>query len=155
EPGGQLELSTAPSRSLAEIAGELDTHRDELATILDPGSVAVLAAGVHPTTRAADIPLMPRVRHKVMADYLPTRSSTALDMMKATCSTQAAFDFADEADAARKMTVALKLSPVVNTLWGNGPIYGGADTGVVSYRGAIWHHMDPDRSGPLVPLIEG
>lgn len=154
EPGGQLELSTAPAESLAQIAAELDQHRDELASILDPQAVAVLAAGVHPTAQAADIAIMPRVRHKVMAEYLPKKSPTALDMMKATCSTQAAFDFADEADAACKMTVALKLSPVVNALWGNAPIYGRADMGVVSYRGHIWRCMDPDRSGPLLPLIE-
>jgi glutamate--cysteine ligase len=154
EPGGQLELSTAPAETLVQIAAELDTHRDELASVLDPEAVAVLAAGVHPTTRADGIPLMPRVRHRVMAEYLPPRSPTALDMMKGTCSTQAAFDFADEADAARKMTIALKLSPLVNVLWGNGAIYGGELTGMASYRGHVWRHMDPDRSGSLLPLIE-
>lgn len=154
EPGGQLELSTAPARTLAEIATELDIHRQELATVIDPGSVAVLAAGMHPTARAADIQLMPRVRHRVMAEYLPRRSPTALDMMKATCSTQAAFDFSDEADAARKMTVALKLSPIVNALWANSPIYGAEPTGVVSHRGKVWSRMDPDRSGLLTPLLE-
>jgi len=151
EPGGQLELSTAPTTRLAEIAAELDAHRDELAAV--SGAVA-LAGGVHPTARADAIPLMPRVRHRVMAEYLPTRSPTALDMMKATASTQAAFDFADEADAARKVTVALKLSPLVNALWGNAPIYGRADAGVVSARGRVWAHMDPDRSGLLTHLLE-
>ncbi len=153
EPGGQLELSTAPAQNLGEIAAELDGHWKELAAVCEPGSVAVLAAGIHPTTRANAIPLMPRVRHRVMAEYLPRRSPTALDMMKATASTQATFDFADEADAARKMTVALKLSPLVNALWGNGPVYGLRDTGVVSERGRVWARMDPDRSGLLVPLL--
>jgi len=154
EPGGQFELATAPTVHLSEIAAELDRHRDELASVLEPGTVAVLAAGIHPTTRADGIPLMPRVRHRVMAEYLPQRSPTALDMMKATCSIQAAFDFSDEADAARKMTVALRLSPIINALWGNAPVYGGFDTGMVSYRGHVWRRMDPDRSGMLVPLLE-
>ena len=57
--------------------------------------VAWLAVGVAPQHRVEELPLMPRVRHAVMAQYLPLRSPTALLMMKATASTQVALDFAD------------------------------------------------------------
>ena len=90
-----------------------------------------------------------------MAAYLPTRSATALHMMKATASTQVTFDYADEADAGRKFGAALALGPVVNALFANAPMYAGAATGYVSYRGHIWHGMDADRSGLLADLLAG
>jgi glutamate--cysteine ligase len=153
EPGGQVELSTSPALHVGGIADELDGHLAELRAVADPERVAWLAAGVSPLCRAEQIPLGPRVRHAVMAEYLPQRSPTALEMMKATASTQATFDFGDETDASRKFTLTLTLSPLVNALWGNGPLYGGSRTGDVSYRGRVWQHMDPDRSGLLTPLL--
>ena len=76
-------------------------------------------------------------------------------MMKATASTQATFDYAGEVDAGRKFAVALRLSPVVNALFANAPLYAGKSTGLVSFRGEIWHGMDPERSGFLCGLLAG
>ncbi len=119
----------------------------------DPDRVAFLACGVQPFIKAEQIALMPRPRHAVMAQYLPPRSSTAHQMMRATASIQATFDYADEADAARKFTTALKLGPILNTLWANGPVYAGKRTGTMTDRGRIWQNMDADRSGLLLPLL--
>ncbi len=155
EPGGQLELSTAPSLRLSELRAELDTHLRELRAVTDPAQVAWIACGVTPFSTVEEIPLNPRPRHRLMAEYLPTRSPTALHMMKATASTQVTFDYADEADAGRKFAVALLLAPVVNALFANSPLYAGAPTGFVSFRANIWHRMDPDRSGLLTELLAG
>ena len=153
EPGGQVEFSTPPVSRLADVARELDRHRDELRAVVDPARVVWVAAGVTPFARVESIPLGPRRRHAVMAEYLPSRSPTALAMMKATASTQAAFDYADEADAVRKFTVALKLGPLFNALLVNSAYRHGEPSGWASYRGRIWQGMDPDRSGPLVSLL--
>jgi glutamate--cysteine ligase len=155
EPGGQVELSTAPCDHVGAVAAELTAHLDELRAVADPDRVAFLASGVHPTATAIDVPFMPRRRHAIMAEYLPQRSPSALEMMKATASTQAAFDFSDEADASLKFATALALSPVVNAAWGNAPVYAGRPTGLVSYRGRVWRGMDPDRSGLLPGLLAG
>lgn len=155
EPGGQLELSTAPSTSLAELHDELATHLRELRAVTDAGKVAWVAAGVTPFSAVEEIPLNPRPRHRLMADYLPTRCRYGLHMMKATASTQVTFDYADEADAGRKFAVALRLGPVVNALFANAPMYAGRRTEFVSFRGHIWSGMDPDRSGLLTDLLAG
>lgn len=155
EPGGQFELSTAPAVRLAELRAELDTHLREVRAVTDPARVAWIAAGVTPFSPVGEIPLNPRPRHRLMAEYLPTRSPFALHMMKATASTQVTFDYADEADAGRKLAVALTLAPVVNALFANAPMCAGARTEFVSYRGHVWHGMDPDRSGLLVGLLAG
>ena len=155
EPGGQLELSTAPSARLSELRTELETHLRELRAVTDPAKVAWAGAGVTPFSPIEGIPLNPRRRHRLMAEYLPTRCPHGLHMMKATASTQVTFDYESEADAGRKFAVALALSPAVNALFANAPFYAGQRTEFVSFRGHIWHHMDPDRSGLLVDLLTG
>ena len=155
EPGGQLELSTSPAARLSELRSELDTHLHELRSVTDPAKIAWIACGVTPFSAVEEIPLNPRPRHRLMAEYLPTRSPTALHMMKATASTQVTFDYADEADAGRKFAVALTLSPVVNAMFANSPLYAGKRTEFVSLRANVWHRMDPDRSGFLANLLTG
>ncbi len=153
EPGGQVEFSTVPVRHVGELATELARHRDELRAVTDPAQIAWVAAGMTPFSRVEAIPLGPRRRHAVMAEYLPTRGPMALTMMKATASTQVAFDYADEADAVKKFAVALTLGPVVNAIWGNSALANGESTGFASYRGQVWLGMDPDRSGTLANLL--
>lgn len=155
EPGGQLELSTQPSSHVSELEAELDRHLDELRTITDPLQVAWTAAGVTPFSAVEEIPLNPRPRHRFMAEYLPTKCRYGLHMMKSTASTQVTFDYADEADAGQKFAVALTLSPIINAAFANAPLYAGKATGFASFRGEIWHGMDPDRSGFLVELLDG
>lgn len=155
EPGGQLELSTPPTERLSELRTELETHLRELRAVTDPQKVAWVACGVTPFSRVEAIPLNPRPRHRLMAEYLPTRCKYGLHMMKATASTQVTFDYESEEDAGRKFRVALTLSPIVNALFANAPLYSGEPTGFVSFRGHIWHGMDPDRSGLLTDLLAG
>jgi len=155
EPGGQLELSTPPTERLSELQTELDTHLRELREVTNPQKLAWIACGVTPFSRVEEIPLNPRPRHRLMAEYLPTRCKYGLHMMKATASTQVTFDYASEEDAGRKFAVALTLSPVVNALFANGPMHVGRRTEFVSFRGQIWHGMDPDRSGLLTDLLAG
>lgn len=154
EPGGQLELSTAPSARLSELRAELETHLREIRAVTDPATVAWVAAGVTPFSSVEEIALNPRPRHRLMAEYLPTKCPHGLHMMKATASTQVTFDYADEADAGRKFAVARKLGPVVNALFANAPRYAGQGTEFVSFRGRIWQGMDPDRTGLLISLLE-
>jgi glutamate--cysteine ligase len=155
EPGGQVELSTPPAARLSELRAELDTHLRELRAATDPAKVAWVACGVTPFSSVDDIRINPRPRHRLMAEYLPTRCPFGLHMMKATASTQVTFDYASEEDAGRKFAVALKLSPVVNALFANAPMHAGERTEFVSFRGHIWHGMDPDRSGLLTDLLAG
>lgn len=155
EPGGQLELSTQPATHISEIQAELDRHLEELRAVTEHSKIAWCAAGVTPFSTIEEIPLNPRPRHRFMAEYLPTRCRYGLHMMKATSSTQVAFDYSDEADAGEKLVVALTLSPIINAAFANAPLVAGKKTGLVSLRGEIWRGMDPDRSGFLTDLLEG
>jgi len=153
EPGGQVEFSTPPLKTLAELSAALEVHRSELRAVTDLARVAWIAAGVSPFQSTEEIPLGVRARHRLMAEYLPRSCPMALPMMKATASTQVAFDYSSEADAMRKFRVALILSPIINAIWANSSIYAGKPTGFASYRSQIWLGMDPARSGLLTEFL--
>ena len=68
-----------------------------------------LGLGFHPFARREDFEWVPKQRYGVMREYLPTRGGHALDMMLRTCTVQVNLDYESEADAMRKMRVALAL----------------------------------------------
>ncbi|MGF1468797.1 MAG: glutamate--cysteine ligase [Sandaracinaceae bacterium] len=149
EPGGQLELSGAPYGTIHQACAEFRGHMAELRDISDEMGVAWLGLGFHPFARQEDLPWVPKLRYGVMKRYLPTRGAYALDMMRRTCTVQANFDYADEADAVRKLRVSLALSPVVTAIFANSPFAEGHRTGDKSRRARTWLAVDPDRSGLL------
>jgi glutamate--cysteine ligase len=152
EPGGQLELSGAPSATVHEIARELRAHLDAAKAVGERHGVVWIALGAQPLHETDTLPRMPKERYRIMRAYLPTRGALALDMMHATASVQASYDYSDEADAVAKMRAALGLGPVVNALYANSSLYAGKASGYVSRRLAIWRQTDPDRCGG-VPFV--
>jgi glutamate--cysteine ligase len=149
EPGGQVELSGAPHAHIHAVVDEIDAHRREVGSITDAHCIAWLGVGFHPFAKRTDLTFVPKVRYGLMRNYLPTRGDHALDMMLRTCTVQANFDYADEADAMRKLRVGLKLSPLTTAIFANSPWVEGAPYGGKTFRGRVWLDVDPDRSGLL------
>ncbi len=149
EPGAQLELSGAPLRTIHETAAEFDNHIQELRAICDPLGIAWLGLGFHPSARRDELPWVPKSRYPIMREYLPTRGARAHDMMLRTCTVQANLDFASEADACRKLRVALALQPIATAMFANSPWIEGRRGQYLSERASVWLDMDPDRSGLL------
>ncbi len=149
EPGAQLELSGAPLSTIHQTCAEFRGHMAELHHISDELGIVWLGLGFHPFARQADLPWVPKLRYGVMREYLPTRGTRGLDMMRRTATVQANFDYESEADASRKLRVALALSPVVTAMFANSPFVEGKATGERSHRAAVWLDVDPDRSGLL------
>ena len=147
EPGGQLELSGAPFRRLTDLSAEIHRNRDMLVDIAQGHDLHWIAAGLTPFARIDDIRFVPKGRYAVMREYLPRHGVLANWMMKGTCSVQANFDFADEADCARKFRVALGLAALNTALFANSPIAEGRLTEYASYRAFVWTRTDPARTG--------
>jgi glutamate--cysteine ligase len=84
-----------------------------------------------------------------MRQYLPTRGALALDMMHATASVQASYDWSDEQDLVAKLRTALAVTPIASALFANSSLWEGRPSGWVSRRMAIWRDTDPDRCGLL------
>lgn len=145
EPGGQLELSGAPLRTLAETAAELDAHFEEVAAYSAPLGITWSGIGLAPAGGPDAMPRMPKARYDIMRRYLPTRGALAARMMHQTCTVQANYDFADEADAFRKLRLSLYAQPLVMAAWANSPIVEGRPVVERTFRGRIWEATDDDR----------
>lgn len=152
EPGGQLELSGAPLRTIFETCAEFHRHLDLIRRVSEPLGIAWLGLGMNPLHAVEDVPRMPKERYAIMSRYLPTRGELALEMMHLTATVQANYDYADERDMVDKMRTATGISPVVSALFANSSLAGGKPSGFVSRRLHIWKHTDPDRCG-LLPFV--
>jgi len=147
EPGGQVELSGAPFRRLGDLADEVTRNRDLLVRLGEGRDHRWIAAGLTPYARIDDIRFVPKGRYAIMREYLPSVGRLAHWMMKGTCSVQANFDYADEADCARKFRAAMLLGPLTTAIFANSPVAEGRATGFQSYRGRVWTETDPARTG--------
>lgn len=147
EPGGQVELSGAPFARLADLAAEVRRNRDHLIALSEGHDHRWIACGLTPFARIDDIPWVPKGRYAVMREYLPRHGPLAHWMMKGTCSVQANYDYADEADCARKFRVAHAFGPLTTAIFANSPIAEGRETDFLSYRGFVWTRTDPARTG--------
>jgi glutamate--cysteine ligase len=152
EPGCQLELSGAALPDVHAVHAEFEEHLGELAPISEELGLVWLGVGFHPMARQSDLGWVPKQRYPVMKDYLPRRGSGAHDMMRRTATVQANFDYSNEADALRKLRVALQLSPLIHAMTANSPFYERRLAGKKSVRGEVWLNMDPERSG-LIPSL--
>jgi glutamate--cysteine ligase len=149
EPGSQIELSGAPYRTVHEAKAESDAHWAELQPIIEDLGLVWLGLGCHPFASVDELGWVPKMRYKVMRQYMPTRGPMAGDMMTKTCTVQANLDYASEDDAMRKLRVGLRVQPIVTAMFANSPWEGGKRSDYKSYRAFTWLHMDPDRSGLL------
>lgn len=152
EPGGQIELSGAPLPESRDTCIEFNTHVDLVKELSDDFGIAWLGLGIDPFHEVDAIPTMPKKRYDIMRSYLPTRGGLARDMMHATATVQANFDFESEADMIEKMRVAIAATPIISALFANSSISGGKENGYMSKRLIIWRDTDPDRCG-LIPFV--
>jgi glutamate--cysteine ligase len=152
EPGGQLELSGAPLRTIHQTCDEFHTHLALMKRVCEPLGIAWLGLGIQPLHPVDKLPIMPKARYRIMREYLPRRGALGLEMMFATATVQANFDYSDEADMADKMRAATALQPLVSAIFANSSLSEGKANGFVSRRLHIWEHTDPDRTG-LLPFV--
>jgi glutamate--cysteine ligase len=149
EPGGQVELSGEPYRTLHETRDELATHVRELSAIGNELGMAFLGLGMQPVSPLDDIEWVPKRRYAIMRDYMPRVGSLGQRMMKQTATVQANIDYADERDAMRKLRIGMAMAPIVNAIFANSCISESALNGQMSYRGHIWTDTDRARCGLL------
>jgi glutamate--cysteine ligase len=120
--------------------------------ICEPLGIVWLGLGIHPNHPVSELPIMPKERYRIMRRYLPTRGSLGLEMMYATATVQANFDYSDEADMVAKMRMSTGVSALVSAIFANSSISAGKPNGFISRRLHVWEHTDPDRAG-LLPFV--
>jgi glutamate--cysteine ligase len=152
EPGAQVELSASPLPDVHAVCREIRGHLLELRSLSDELNLRWLSLGFQPLSELAQMPWVPKERYPIMRRYLPTKGSRGLDMMQRTCTVQANFDYESEEDAMRKLSLMLKLAPVIQAISANAPFKEGRVSALKSERADVWLNMDPERSGLVKPV---
>ncbi|MFP3968031.1 glutamate-cysteine ligase family protein, partial [Actinomadura fulvescens] len=150
EPGGQLELSSAPFPGLAPLHEGLGADLAHVGEALAGAGLALAGHGVDPERAPlfqADHP-----RYQCMKGYFAREfAEVGMAMMCSTASVQVCVDIgADPADAARRWRLAHALGPVLVAAFANSPLRAGRRTGMRSTRQAIWSDLDPCRTAAPV-----
>lgn len=153
EPGSQIELSLYPFENLEEIQEKLIRFYSDLALYADKIGAKVLDSGIQPVSTFNDIKIIPKKRYEFMTKHLPSKGLTPFVMMRETAGIQANFDYKSEYDAIRKLALALKLSPIISSIYSNSPIREGKQTGFKSFRANSWLNVDETRCGYISPKL--
>jgi glutamate--cysteine ligase len=153
EPGGQVEFSGAPHRTLYEVERELRRYLSRLREVAAANRLAFVAVGFDPLRTIEEQRWFPKMRYEVMRPYLASRGARAWDMMCRTCAAQTNLDYGSREDLAKKFLVGNRLAPVVTAIFANSPFENGRLSGYKSTRAAAWLETDSDRSGAAPPSL--
>ena len=151
EPGGQVELSSAPHAGPAAAIEATAAGLDFLQAALAGAGIDTEATGLDPLRRNHRLISTPR--YDAMEAYFDGDGGAGLAMMCGTASIQINLDLGDAAQMVRRWRAAHALGPVLVAAFANSPVAGGAPTGARSSRQQIWAVLDPTRSAPAVSVL--
>ncbi len=148
EPGGQLEISSAPASSTAALHAAVGADLDHLTALLADAGLMLGAHGIDPH-RAAQR-LLGTPRYRAMERAFDSRGPHGRIMMSSTAGLQVCLDAGPPGQLATRWQTALALGPPLIALFANSRRYAGRDTGLASARMAAWWGMDPRLSHPPI-----
>jgi ergothioneine biosynthesis glutamate--cysteine ligase EgtA len=150
EPGGQVELSTAPAKGLSDCiaaaSGDLAVLREAFA---DAGLV-LTGHGIDPLRRPSRVLDLPR--YAAMEEYFDRDGRWGRLMMCSTASVQVCVDAGLEnggkSGYAFRWRLLHALGPVLVAAFANSPLQRGQPTGWKCTRQLVWSRLDPGRTRP-------
>jgi ergothioneine biosynthesis glutamate--cysteine ligase EgtA len=155
EPGGQLELSSLPADSLAELVRTTRTDLAALRAALAAHGLELAGIGLdplRPPRRVLDLP-----RYAAMEAFFDSDGPWGRQMMCGTASVQVCLDAGDDSDGPSgyrwRWRLLHALGPVLVAAFANSPLRDGKPTGWASSRQQVWARMDPGRTRP--PRLDG
>jgi glutamate--cysteine ligase len=148
EPGGQVELSTAPARNLTDCVAAAS---DDLSVLHEAfGSTGLQLTGhgldlLRPPSRVLDLP-----RYAAMEEYFDRRGPWGRLMMCSTASVQVCVDAGLDGDGPSgypfRWRLLHALGPVLVASFANSPLRRGKPTGWKCTRQLVWSRLDPCRT---------
>ncbi len=155
EPGGQLELSSLPADSLAELVRATRADLAALRAALAAHGLDLAGIGLdplRPPRRVLDLP-----RYAAMEAFFDYGGPWGRQMMCGTASVQVCLDAGDDSDGPSgyrwRWRLLHALGPVLVAAFANSPLRDGKPTGWASSRQQVWARMDPGRTRP--PRLDG
>ena len=147
EPGGQVELSTAPAQKVHELAAELARWQQEIRNYSQAQHISWLFTGMNPLYTPENVHWMPKGRYQIMRQRFQNTGDLGHYMMALTTSLQVSVDYEDESDCSEKFRTAMKLAPIFTAMYANSPFRAAKKTEFVSFRANVWENTDPARCG--------
>ncbi len=148
EPGGQLEVSSPPSRGPTAACAVLTGDLALVDATVERLGVNLVAAGLHPQSGEELIVSGPR--YAAMAAYLDHGGPSGRTMMCRTAALQINLDIGDEPAQAGRWQLIHRLGPVLLAAFANSPMVGAASEPWRSGRAQAWAGIDPSRTLPAV-----
>ena len=147
EPGGQIELSDAPRKSLLEAHNSFQAYLKLLKNAVSGFDGRLLFQGVQPVHSLEKLPFFPKKRYRIMFKHMLKTGTLGQWMMKGSSGVQVSIDYASIEDLQRKFIFLNRLSPFLTALFANSPMIAGSFSGFLSYRSHIWENTDNSRCG--------
>lgn len=148
EPGGQLELSSQPADSLADLVAATCTDLAALRGVLADTGLQLAGIGLDPLRPPRRILTLPR--YAAMEAFFDRSGPWGRQMMCGTASVQVCLDAGDDSDGPAgyrwRWRLLHEIGPVLVAAFANSPLRDGKPTGWASSRQQIWAHMDPGRT---------
>src|SRR6266851_62799 len=148
EPGGQVEISSAPA---AAIGGCVSCAGRDLAAVrqaVQAAGISLVGRGVDPYRPPARILNLPR--YAAMEEFFDRGGPWGRVMMCSTASVQVCVDAGLEGDGPSgyryRWRLLHALGPVLVAAFANSPLRAGRPTGWKSTRQAVWARLDPGRT---------
>jgi glutamate--cysteine ligase len=155
EPGGQLELSSQPADSLADLVRATSADLTALRAVLAGDGLELAGIGLDPLRSPRRVLTLPR--YAAMEAFFDRDGPWGRQMMCATASVQVCLDAGDDSDGPvgyrQRWELLHAIGPVLVGAFANSPLRAGKPTGWVSSRQQVWSHMDPSRTRP--PQLDG
>jgi glutamate--cysteine ligase len=150
EPGGQIEVSSAPCTSVRALVRLLDDVVPPLRGALADEGITLRAVGIDPVNDAHAIPLqLPVDRYERMTRHFDRIGPFGIRMMRQTAAIQVSLDRG--AHPSGRWRLLNDLAPYLIAIFANSPTYHGRDTGHQSVRAHCWRELDRSRTGVAMP----
>jgi glutamate--cysteine ligase len=152
EPGGQLEICTAPTQDIATLLSESRNIVSALRLAAAGRGIELACVGIDPHNDVAAVPLeVPSERYVRMTSYFERLGPSGVRMMRQTAATQVSID--GGSDPAARWRLLADASPYLTALFANSRRYAGVETGHQSFRERCWRLLDPTRTGVPHPTL--
>ncbi len=155
EPGGQLELSSAPADSLGECVTAVRREMTTLREAVGHAGLALQGYGFDPLRSPRRVLELPR--YAAMEEFFDRSGPWGREMMCNTASVQVCLDAGQDTTATGgyrwRWRLANRIGPVLVAAFANSALRQGRPSGWRSTRQEVWGHLDPGRTQP--PLTDG
>ena len=147
EPGGQLEISSAPADSLADLHQSLSADHAHLTALLARSGLVLGDTGLDPYRSPRRLLQTPR--YAAMQRSFDAAGRHGRTMMCSTAGMQICLDAGTESQLPNRWGALHETGPALLATFATSSRHAGRDTGWASARMATWYGIDPGRTRPV------